>query len=392
MDSMITIVAPIRRGDVDAVNAKIDALGNPCCTPVTEALDRLGADGRGTHFLSLHAIVSAGGGDAHLVFEITADGDAKAAIGRIDAAIGADLLPIFSMARDWREQCRPRRLSRQPPDPGRLSLFRSARPVLRRHAAYERQADPRRSRSGRVRLVGDRRWRVRRAADRPPRHGAPRGRRKRRVRMGARRRRRRRAAGAGTDSTLGLVFSLLGPFFRTYLWPFIFVLIAALAVAWLLIRPDAAATWLAIGLGRDQGAGARHRRHPPPPRHRRRPLLLQAAQAGRERLARHARARSRARWSRSASARISAPRTTWSRSPSASRASFAPADAEARLLDHRHVRDQGLSRRLPRRHLDDPRRPLDHHPGHPHAWSSSPISAAAGKAISRISSPALMRA
>ena len=248
MDSMITIVAPIRRGDVDAVNAKIDSLGNPCCTPVAEALDRLGADGHGTHFLSLHAIVSAGGGDAHIVFEITADGDAKAAIGRIDAAIGADLLPIFSAARDWRKNVglaayldshriqegsgysdppglcfagTPHMSVKRIRDEAALSAFVSSivddggcdvRPIDRLDQA--RRA---------VAASDEFKW----ALTPPP----PPGR------------------GAGTASTLGLVFSLLGPFIRSYLWPFIFVLIAALAVSWMLIRPDAAATWLAMGWG-----------------------------------------------------------------------------------------------------------------------------------------------
>ena len=247
MDSMITIVAPVRRGDVDALNAKIDALGNPCCTPVTEALDRLGADGHGTHFLSLHAIVSAGGGDAHLVFEITADGDAKAAIARIDAAIGGDLLPVFSMARDWRgnvglaaylESHRIQEGFRYSDPPGlcfagtphmsvkrirdeaALSAFVSSiidedgRPDVR---PIDRLATVRRA----VAASDEFKW----ALTPPP----PPGR------------------GEGTASTLALVFSLLGPFFRTYLWPFIFVLIAALAVATVLIRPYAEEAWLQMG-------------------------------------------------------------------------------------------------------------------------------------------------
>lgn len=248
MDSMITIVAPIRRGDVDAVNAKIDALGNPCCTPVTEALDRLGADGHGTHFLSLHAIVSAGGGDAHIVFEITADGDPKAAIARIDSAIGADLLPVFSMARDWRKNVglaayleshriqegfrysdppglcfagTPHMSVKRIRDEAALAAFVSSivddggcdvRPIDRLAQARRAVADS-----------DEFKW----ALTPPPPPGRA----------------------AGTDSTLGLVFSLLGPFFRTYLWPFIFVLIAALAVGWLLVRPDVGATWLAVVWG-----------------------------------------------------------------------------------------------------------------------------------------------
>jgi deferrochelatase/peroxidase EfeB len=103
MDSLSTIVAPIRASEVGALDAAIDRLGNPAAPELRAALDRLDPDGGGTHFMSLHAIPGEAPGDeAHLVFEFTADGGERRAIERIVDAIGADLEPIFERARDWR--------------------------------------------------------------------------------------------------------------------------------------------------------------------------------------------------------------------------------------------------------------------------------------------------
>jgi deferrochelatase/peroxidase EfeB len=102
MQSLVTIVASIRREDVAEFNALIDGLGNPAEDPVRAALDITDADGSGTHFMSLHAIAGADREDAHLVFEFTADGTERRAIERIVAAIGARLEPIFAKALDWR--------------------------------------------------------------------------------------------------------------------------------------------------------------------------------------------------------------------------------------------------------------------------------------------------
>ena len=102
MDSLITIVAPIREMDVDHINTLIDALGNPARESIRDALSGLDENGDGTHFMSLHAIPAGPGEDAHLVLEFTADGGEARAVERIYAAIGPDLEPIFSLARDWR--------------------------------------------------------------------------------------------------------------------------------------------------------------------------------------------------------------------------------------------------------------------------------------------------
>ena len=106
MQSLVTIVAPIRREDVTELNALIDGLGNPAEDSVRSALDITDADGRGTHFMSLHAIAGEGREDAHLVLEFTADGTERRAIERILAAIGGRLEPIFAKACDWRRGTR----------------------------------------------------------------------------------------------------------------------------------------------------------------------------------------------------------------------------------------------------------------------------------------------
>jgi len=104
MDALITIVAPVRDSDIPALDALIEALGNPCNDTVRAALDRLDPDGCGTHFMSLHAIASGGDEeDGHLVLEFTADGAVPRALERIVAAIGPALSAIFAHARDWRD-------------------------------------------------------------------------------------------------------------------------------------------------------------------------------------------------------------------------------------------------------------------------------------------------
>lgn len=101
MDTLVTIVAPIRDADIPALDAAIDGLGNPARPELKEALDRLDPDGGGTHFMSLHAIPGEPGGEAHLVFELTADGGDRRALERIVEAIGEDLERVFRRVRDW---------------------------------------------------------------------------------------------------------------------------------------------------------------------------------------------------------------------------------------------------------------------------------------------------
>lgn len=257
MDSMITIVAPIRQADIAVLEGRIDALGNPAEDGIQAALDRLDEDGSGTHFMSLHAIPHEDG-KGHLVFEFTADGAAKRAIDRIVEAIGPELEPIFAAARDWRDNVglaayldshrikegsgyrdppglcfagTPHMSVRRIRDEAALakfvtSLIDDGRPDVR---PIDRLAEVRRA------VAADEKfdW-----ALKPP---PPPGRAER------------------TGSNLSLAPELAGPFVRAYLWPFAFVLIAAVAVAAVLIRPYAEETWpamawsvakaLALGLG-----------------------------------------------------------------------------------------------------------------------------------------------
>jgi deferrochelatase/peroxidase EfeB len=247
MDSMITIVAPARDGDLALLEAKIDALGNPATPAIREALDRLDADGSGTHFMSLHAIAGRDGEDGHLVFEFTADGDARAAIARIDAAIGAELTPIFAMARDWRDNIglaayldshRIEVGSGFFSNPGlcfagtpRMSVGRIlAEAALARFVAPlidDGSAD--------LRPI-DRLAAVRRAVAASPEFKSalgpplPPGR-------------------AGRDpKPVQIIAGLAWPFVRAYLWPFLFLLAPAFVIALLLHRTIGNAALIALGV------------------------------------------------------------------------------------------------------------------------------------------------
>jgi len=102
MDSLITIVAPIHEGDIESVNARLDAMGNPAAKSIRERLGATDPDGAGTHFMSLHAIPNGHDGTASIVMEFTADGSSDRAVERIAAAIGDELTGVFEKARDWR--------------------------------------------------------------------------------------------------------------------------------------------------------------------------------------------------------------------------------------------------------------------------------------------------
>ena len=80
MDALVTIVAPVRDSDIPALEAAIDALGNPARDDLRAALGGLDEDGGGTHFISLHAFRAGTGETAHLVMEFTGDGSEARAI------------------------------------------------------------------------------------------------------------------------------------------------------------------------------------------------------------------------------------------------------------------------------------------------------------------------
>ncbi|HEX3486705.1 MAG TPA: hypothetical protein VHT51_16720 [Micropepsaceae bacterium] len=100
--AMVTMIAPLALERVSDAQATIDALGNPAKEEIRAALDRLDGNGDGTHFTSLHAIRSADGQRAYIVFEFSADGTEDRALLRIVEALGEHVLPIFAMASDWR--------------------------------------------------------------------------------------------------------------------------------------------------------------------------------------------------------------------------------------------------------------------------------------------------
>lgn len=99
-NALTTIVAPLALDRVAETQSAIDRLGNPPAPEIRAALDRLEGDA-GTHFASLHAVRSADGERAYIVFEFSADGSEDEALARILAAIGDRLRPVFMMARDW---------------------------------------------------------------------------------------------------------------------------------------------------------------------------------------------------------------------------------------------------------------------------------------------------
>ncbi len=102
-EAMVSIVAALDLAQLLAAEAAIDALGNPATADIQAKLnDRKGGDA-GVHFMSLHAFASTTAGLAHIVFEFSADGDENRAIGQIAAAIGPELASVFRFAKDWRD-------------------------------------------------------------------------------------------------------------------------------------------------------------------------------------------------------------------------------------------------------------------------------------------------
>jgi hypothetical protein len=99
---MITIVAPLAPPDIPAAHVAIQRLGNPADPALTSKLDILDPDGLGVHFMSLHALASFDPGRAHLILEMSADGDETRAIRQVVAAIGVELATVLALAGDWR--------------------------------------------------------------------------------------------------------------------------------------------------------------------------------------------------------------------------------------------------------------------------------------------------
>lgn len=99
--AFVTIVAPLDPGKISEAGAAIEALGNPATAEVADRLDKLDGDS-GVHFASLHALPSFTEGRAHLLLEFSADGTPDAAIAFLARAIGEELVAVFALASDWR--------------------------------------------------------------------------------------------------------------------------------------------------------------------------------------------------------------------------------------------------------------------------------------------------
>ena len=97
--AMVTIVAPLDPARLDEARVAIEALGNPARPDIAAKLARLDGE-RGIHFASLHALPSFTAGKAHLVLELSADGDETWAIEWLARAVGDEIGPLFALARD----------------------------------------------------------------------------------------------------------------------------------------------------------------------------------------------------------------------------------------------------------------------------------------------------
>ena len=245
MDSLVTIVASVRADHIANLDAAIDKLRNPADEPLRTALDAAG----GLHFMSLHAIPDGEGGNGHLVFEFTADGEPRAAIDRIVAAIGPRLEPVFAAAIDWR----PRQGLAAWLDAHRIEIGSGlfANPGLafagtpgmsveriRREAALARFVAPL-VEDGRPSLRPiDRLAAVRAAVKASDEHAwalsspppAPR-------------------EGVEIPGALAVVGQLAGSFIGTYLWPAALVLVAVFAAVWAISGAlGTAAMWTLIAV------------------------------------------------------------------------------------------------------------------------------------------------
>jgi deferrochelatase/peroxidase EfeB len=251
MDSLVTIVAPVRQAHLTQLERLIDGLGNPADSKVRAGLDIEDDDGAGTHFMSLHAIPDDQSEDAWLVFEFTADGDPRAAIDRIVSAIGPTLEPVFAAARDWEARtgladwldahritvgaglfANPglcfagtpgmsvARIRKEAALAGFVApLVGDGRPSLR---PLDRLAAVRAA----VAASPEHRWALE-APPPPAREGRP------------------------MPGVPALVGELAWPFIRTYLWPAALILLATFAIAWPVTRDlgrAAMLTLLALGM------------------------------------------------------------------------------------------------------------------------------------------------
>ena len=95
--AMLTFVAPLALGKVEACGTVISELGNPAKAPACDALALKPGETDGVHFASLHAIRSSDGQRGYIVFEFTADGSEEAASTRMFTALGPMLKRIHAV-------------------------------------------------------------------------------------------------------------------------------------------------------------------------------------------------------------------------------------------------------------------------------------------------------
>lgn len=96
LQSMLTAIVPVKAGIAkDAVEARLDALGNPSNGEVRQRFDAVGT----IHFASMSIIETGmakdGGQRHHLLLELSGDGNRKAVLAAFDRALGGKVGPIF---------------------------------------------------------------------------------------------------------------------------------------------------------------------------------------------------------------------------------------------------------------------------------------------------------
>jgi len=92
--ALVTLAIPFEDKDADKVEAALDRMGNPATVVIKEPLD---ADGV-VHFMSITAVRGESGKNAHLVFEINADGAVPTVIASISAVIGEPIGMLLEVA------------------------------------------------------------------------------------------------------------------------------------------------------------------------------------------------------------------------------------------------------------------------------------------------------
>ncbi|HVO16057.1 MAG TPA: hypothetical protein VMV26_12620 [Alphaproteobacteria bacterium] len=92
--AFVTVAVPVERGRSDAVERRLDELGNPPSPALKEALDAAAF----VHFMSMTVVRGDGDDPSHLVIEVNADGTEREAIRRLEAALGEKLRGLLEVA------------------------------------------------------------------------------------------------------------------------------------------------------------------------------------------------------------------------------------------------------------------------------------------------------